>query len=211
MNLYKNKYALTQREILLIDRAWELLYDLSDTEISRYKYRKKIIEKVRNKYTKQEFYTLEIIIEKMYWNLIDKIKKIFDVDPSLYKKSGKMKINTVINQIYKNNKRAKESNIRKSYIHNPKRQEIIYKYNYPNNLDMISSSIIIHRSTYETIMGNQTDISDLQIEPYNNIIEYDYPYPNLNTIAPFVTDNKRRIKNINDMYYSQNPELYWFA
>ena len=59
-------------------------------------------------------------------------------------------------------------------------------------------------------MGDKADISNLQIEPYNNTIEYDYPYPNLNTIEPFAIDNKRRIQNIKNMYYSQNSELYWF-
>ena len=213
MNPYANnklKYNLTRKELLLVDRAWELIYDLAETEISRYKYRKVVIDKIKNKYTEKEFYILETIIEKMYWNLEDKIKKTFDVNIHLYKKFGKFQLTNVVNQIYKKNKRVKESNIRKSYVYDVRKQEVLYKYNYPNELDLIVSSIIINRSTYETIMGDKADISNLQIEPYNNTIEYDYPYPNLNTIEPFAIDNKRRIQNIKNMYYSQNSELYWF-
>jgi hypothetical protein len=48
-------------------------------------------------------------------------------------------------------------------------------------------------------------------EPYNSIIEFDYPFPNLNTIKPFVFSIKERLQNINHMYYSDNADEHWIV
>ena len=70
-----------------------------------------------------------------------------------------------------------------------------------------------NRTIYETIMSNENlsldEINSLISEPYNSIIEFDYPYPNFNTIKPFVYSSKQRLKNIKKLYYLKNCENYW--
>jgi hypothetical protein len=208
----KNNYILTKKEIKLLDNAWKLINDFRNTEISRNKYRKAIIEKIKNKYTSDELYTLEIIIEKIYWNLHDKMKKKFDIEQNIHKKNiiDDSNLERIKNNILTKNKRVKESNVRKSYIYDMDTQTVLYKYNYPDDLDLIISTVMINRSAYETIMGNKLSINNLVIDPYNNNIEFDYPYPNLNTIEPFATTAQIRLNNINDMYYIDNSEINWF-
>ncbi len=91
----------------------------------------------------------------------------------------------------------------------------MYKYNYPNDFDMLIFSIMINRSTYETILSNPyitlNEINNLIKNPYTSIIEFDYPFPNLNTIKPFVYSMKERIENIKKMYYSSNSFDNWTA
>ena len=113
------------------------------------------------------------------------------------------------NKILMRNKKIKESNIRKLYVVT-KNNDLIYKYKYPNDLDLLIASIMINRSLYETIMSETINLSDIEIQPYNNPIEFDYPYPNLNTIKSFTCTKKQRIENIHKMYYENNAEKNWF-
>ena len=213
MNSYtneKNLYTLTEKEIELLDKAWELINDIRTTEISRNKYRKAMIEKIRDKYTSQEFFILEKIVEKMYWNLVDKVKKSFDIDMSIRQRKN-FDLERIKDKILKRNKRAIESNVRKSYVYDEHVNKLLYKYNYPNELDLIVSSIITNRSVYETIMSDEMDINNIEIEPYGNIVEFDYAFPNLNTIKPFATTNDTRQENIEKLYYGDDPEINWFT
>jgi hypothetical protein len=50
-------------------------------------------------------------------------------------------------------------------------------------------------------MSESEEIFNIEIEPYNNIVEFDYPYPNLNTIKSFVDTKEQRIEKIREMYY----------
>jgi hypothetical protein len=60
-------------------------------------------------------------------------------------------------------------------------------------------------------MSSTTNIIDeLDIEPYYNNIEFDYPFPNLNTIKPFAVDRNTRMEKIQKMYYDKNAEENWF-
>ena len=188
-NPYTNKnnnHILTKKEIKLLDKAWNLINDFRKTEISRNKYRKTIIEKIKNKYTPDELYTLEIIIEKMYWNLHNKIQKNFDMEQYVEKKTiiDDSNLGRIKNKILTKNKRAKESNVRKSYVYDENSEIVLYKYNYPDDLDLIISAIMINRSIYETIMGNKLNINNLIIEPYNNNIEF---------VSSFICKNKNEV------------------
>ena len=205
----KNPYTLVEKEVKLLDKAWELINDIRTTEISRNKYRKEMIKKVRDKYTPKDFFILEKIVEKMYWNLVDKVKKTVDIDMSIRQKKN-FDLERVKDKILKKNKKAVESNVRKSYVYDDHTNKLFYKYNYPDDFDSIVSSIMINRSVYETIMSDEMDINNIEIEPYSNIVEFDYAFPNLNTIKFFATTNNVRHENIERLYYSDDPEINWF-
>jgi hypothetical protein len=202
MNPYNNnnlKYPLTETEMNLIDNVWEFMNNFRETKITRDKYRRHIFKTIRQKYQVDEFYNLENITEKLYWNLATKIKEIIDLQPNLHVKKD-FDLNQVENKILRRNTKIKESNIKKTHIIT-KKGNLVYKYNYPDDLDLLVGSIIINRSIYETIMGNEEELFNIEIEPYNNIIEFDYSYPNLNTIKSFVNNKEKRINNIISMYY----------
>ena len=70
MSIYNNlKYKYTKDELRNIDKAWEVIYnfDISENIISKYK--DKIINYVNKDFNKKSFNIIEIIIEKMYWNM----------------------------------------------------------------------------------------------------------------------------------------------
>jgi hypothetical protein len=214
----KLKYPLIYQELLLIGKVWEFMESLRLTTLTRSEYRKKIITRIKQKYTVDDFFVYETIVEKMYWNLHNVIfphishskifKRIID-DYSPVKIKDKL-----LSRNVSDDSNVGESTVRKTYVLDKKLSEIIYKYKYPDDLDLILFSIMINRSLYETIMTNSDDISlnyldELITEPYDNFIEFDYGYPNFNTIKPFTYSIKDRYNNINNMYYSNLYGYRW--
>jgi hypothetical protein len=201
-NPYNNsnlKYPLLESEVKLIDNVWEFINKFRETFLTRGKYRRNIKNKIRQQYSIEEFYRYEKIVEKIYWNLANKIKSEINWDPKIYIKR-KFNLNNIENRILKRNVKVKESNVNKTYVIT-ENNELIYKYKYPDDLDILVSSIMINRSIYETIMSDEEDIFNIDIEPYNNIVEFDYLFPNLNTIKSFVNNKSERINKISKMYY----------
>lgn len=205
-NPYNNKnlkYLLSKNEINEIDNVWEFLSIFRETFLTRGKYRRNIKMKIVEKYTIDEFYKLEKIAEKIYWNLEDKIKneveKEINFKSKIYVKK-KFDLRQMENKIFRRNIKITESNINKSYVIT-ENNEFLYKYKYPDDMDILISSIMVNRSIYETIMSDEESIYNLEIEPYNNIVEFDYLLPNLNTIKSFAYNKNDRIKNISKMYY----------
>jgi hypothetical protein len=208
INPYNNKnlkFPLLKKELKVLDKVWEFINDFRETKITRSKYKKYITEKIINKYDINDFYNLEKIVEKIYWNLVTKIKKdknLKYLKPEIFFKE-KYDLNETKNKILMRNNKIKESTVEKTFVVT-KSNKLLYKYKYPNDLDLLVSSIMINRSVYETIMSEEAEIFSIEIEPYNNIIEFDYPYPNLNTIKSFTKSKEERMNNIRNMYYYEN-------
>jgi hypothetical protein len=198
-NNIKLKFPLSERELKNIDKVWEFINDFRETKITRNKYKKYIIKKLKNKYDIKDFYNLENVVEKLYWNLAQKIKEEINLKPEIFYKET-FDLNQTKNKILMRNNKIKESTIDKTYIIT-KSNKLLYKYRYPNDLDLLVSSIMINRSIYETIMSDEAEIFNLEIEPYSNIVEFDYMYPNLNTIKSFTKTKSERMNNIKNMYY----------
>lgn len=204
-NNFNLKYPLSNDDIKYIDDVWILIDKLRKTFLTRGKY-KKYVTKIINKYNIDNYLILEKIIEKMYWNLVYKFNskfytisktKIYNIKYN--KNNENEQINLIKNDILIKNIKITESMIDKTYI--IANNNIFYKYTYPDDFDLFISSIIINRSIYETIMSNN-DYNDLHIEPYNNIVEFDFPFPNLNTIKEFIYNNEIRKNNIIKLYHS---------
>lgn len=71
-NMYTDarlKYPLTDYEYSLIDKVWEFASIFQKPFIFISDYRKYIITEIRKKYTVEEFYLNESILNKMFWNL----------------------------------------------------------------------------------------------------------------------------------------------
>lgn len=210
-NSYKDdnlKYPLTNDEIKLIDEVWKFINIFRKSAISRSIYRRTIIDKIKKKYNVDEFYKLEKIVEKMYWNLFYKLSREIDLNPKIYIKE-EFDLKDMTNKILMRNNNITQSNIKKTYIVT-KNNKMIYKYDYPNEIDLLIYSIMINRGVYESIMTNTSSIFEIDILPYSSNIEFDYPYPNFNTIKGFTTNNNERKSKIQKMYYDINSEKNWF-
>ena len=140
--------------------------------------------------------------------MLHKLRHDIDFTPKVFIKQ-EYDLEDTTNKILMRNKNIKESNIRKTYVIT-KNDNLLYKYKYPDNIDLLLSSIMINRSLYETIMSNQNPITEMDLKPYNNTIEFDYPFPNLNMIKEFTKSNEERLENIKKMYYDENAEKKWF-
>jgi len=213
MNPYNNKYllyVLSENELSLVDKMWEFISVFRISSHTRAEYRYIVMKEIRKKYTVDDFLILELIVEKIYWNLLNILNIRLGLDSVTHikkiSKSDKIKQKNKILQ----RSSVSESSVRKSFIMSG--NKIIYKYNYPDDVDLIMGSIMVNRSIYQTLMSNPDDIrlSALDIEPYHNIVEFDYSYPNLNTLVPFLLDKEQRIKNIKKMYYQTDNSYNWF-
>lgn len=63
------KYPLTKKEFKKIEELWEFIRIFRKTYIFVSDYRRAVIRKVRQRYTAYEYYELEKILDKMFWNL----------------------------------------------------------------------------------------------------------------------------------------------
>lgn len=214
MNPYNNKYTfqpLLKEEISIIDKVWKFIDAFRDETLTKSSYIHHIIKKINKTYNITDFLIYETITEKLYWNLcnviIDKIY-VYDTIKENYKINKSQIVHKLLTESI-----VGKSSMRKAFIYNGRHNSYMYKYNYPNDFDMLIFSIMINRSTYETILSNSEitldEINDLVKNPYNSIVEFDYPFPNLNTIKPFVNSMKKRMLNIKKLYYSPNSFENW--
>ena len=208
-----NKYDFTIEELKSIDFAWELINMFNITFLTKMELREKMITYINKKYNVEEFDRLEIIIEKMFWNLIFIVNKILEnnfIEQTIKQKDNSYDLTKQIRRIYKKNKLLCESYINKIIVF--KDDKLYYKYNYPNNFDIIISSIMSDRIIYETIYNNidKLDINFIQsiISNINIKENFDYLFPNINTIIPF--SYKNRIERIKKYYFNNKFDALWF-
>lgn len=204
-NPYNNdnlKFPLTNNELKDLDKVWEFMSFFRKSYLTRDKYNREIKKIIKNKYDLEQFYGYEKIVEKIYWNLVNKIRKEINLKPQLYLRK-EYDLKKIENKILRRNEKIKESTVKKTYVVTAD-GNLIYKFNYPDDLDLLVSSIIINRSVYETIMSEEEEIYNIKIYPYNNNIEFDYPFPNLNTIKAFNYSKEKRKKAIKNIYYDNN-------
>jgi len=215
INPYTNEYiqySLTYDEIKIIDNIWILIMMLRHSKFTKIQYRMYIKHNIKHNYDIDTFYKYEYIIEKLYWNLAFVMKKILsdiDIHNAYHKVSVKSKqdIELHTNMIMKRNPLLTEGTKHKFIIYDDKDKLLMYKTVYPNSFDIIVSSVMTDRSIYETIMSDPKNITIEKINTmilnyYDNPIEFDYGYPNLNTIAPYIQSKKTKYDNIYNSFYA---------
>ena len=173
--------------------------------VSNYRYL--IINNIKKKYSYNDFYKNELLLNKLFWSLKNKLKP--------YVKNNKTKY-TIKEKIKKTGFGSIDNKYVGSIVNS------YFQYNQKNNkwyilkdisdLDKICFDILYNtnKSTYLKYYNNPESISKYNIK---NIKEYyyfkNYPFPNVNPM--FYNENKKQywIKKINKMYFDDNDRCWY--
>ena len=191
--------SLTEDEINKLDDYWDFI-DIFNTIVNNsssvYDFRQTIINKIQKKYSPDEFYFFERILNKMLWTLLIKYK----IDIS------KIDINTKSAIAIQNG-----SCINKQItIHNDKYFIFIY-YKQLNKLSKKINKILYilsDRNLYNKIIVDADYIKKIKIIK-TFYYPLDYPFPNINLMYYNDDDKKKWIKRIKAYYYYKN-DANWY-
>lgn len=213
------KYPLSELEYEKINDVWKFINEFNFLTYNLHEYRSHIINIIKKNYSIDEFYNLEIIAEKLFWNLRDRAYHIFLENDNIRNKNELLNLKEgsyeeSLDSMYNDhsyrsfiNKLILIDNINNKYYY--KRIEGSAPIFNKNKFNLYTSVVFFNRSLYEKIMDNNIEgIKDIAIPNY--YYEYDYPFPNLNFGKPFIHTKKYRIDKIRKMYYDQNAEKNWF-
>ena len=194
------EYELTNEETLKLDEYWEFInvfYNNIDKDnefqfVSD--YRETIIKKINTKYSAEEFYFFEKMLNKMLWKLLT----IYDI--KVYRINFKIKEGFIINcdRSYTNKQVMFIDNRMILY---PNYGDVTSNENYPENLFKILN-ILSKREIYEKVINDKNYIENIKIEKY--YYPHDYPFPNISLIEFNNNDKEIWLKRINAYYYSNN-------
>ncbi len=187
---------LTEEEKRIIDKYWEFIEDIKQTEYTKHNYRKKIIKLIRGKYSLEEFYLYEKIAEKLYLKEIkdreslkpdNKIEEYDDKEPALRRVKN--------NNYYR-------SEINKYIIEEDNQYKITTEPQLYFSTRM--NEIMTNREVYEEKKRPKTN--DKEKTNFNFI----YVFPNINYLGIVNKSKEDRIKKIKKYYYEDDSEKNWF-
>ena len=241
-NIYSDallRYPLTSNEISKIDKVWEFSELFNKEFIFIADYRRYLIKKISSTYTLDEFYELESILNKLFWNIRwllmpiwlninikedDYIKELNNNLVNLPNAltlcscesyndnlSDKLKTNSVYESTYY------RSFINKLIIVDTNNKVIYTKHmeggSYifgKNYFNLLTMYILKNRELYEKVVKNPLIIQESNFELPNHYYQYDYAFPNLNFCVYMFGDDKIRKERIKKMYYTDNKGKEWF-
>lgn len=219
------KYPLNNNEYDKIGVVWSFLNRFMSAIISVSEYRKKLISSIREECNEDDFFKMEIICEKLLWNLIDKVKYLYkdnDFCIDCITDLNENGIDEILDKFYEDN--SYRSFINKLILIDDTKGKIyhrpmegsasLFKNNEMNSKVL---KILAHRKLYEQIMKNPKKIQLVETPKY--YICGDYGFPNLNLGKPFIQSDNFRRKRIKNMYYNETyakneklrtSENYWY-
>lgn len=239
MNIYTNnnlKYPLESNEVDMLPKVWKFLEVFKKRFVFISDYRNHLVKQIQDKYTIDEFYKYEYIINKLFWNLrwgvsyvwtdekldtdnmplsllICKFVKYKDTD-DLIKKVKEVKSGENIDNIGS----FYRSFINKLIIVDKENKELIIKQMEgssdifsKNYFNLLTSHILFSKKLYEEVMNNPLSIKNKDIKLSEYYYQYDYGFPNLNYCKYLIGSENDRLERIKKMYYNiNNPYKYWF-
>ena len=242
-NIYMNnklKYPLTQNEYDNLDKVWYLIsiFDIPFVFITD--YRNYLVKTIRKKYTIDEFYELEMIIEKLFWNLRWVMFPLFD-NPKISKEEYHKIINDNQAEIpsslllcsklgYQNdedlNTKIKNINAGDTYYRSfinkliiiDKVNKIIYHKKMEGSSDIFGKNIfnlytmtvLFNRKLYEKMMSDPYGEKKHKIELSNYYYQYDYGFPNLNYCVCSIGNHESRMDRIKKIYYNKSNNFEYW-
>jgi|SaaInlStandDraft_6_1057023.scaffolds.fasta_scaffold30314_2 hypothetical protein len=178
----------------------------ADFLYSPWHYRKYIIQTIREKYTAEEFYKYELILNSLYWKMKNKLAP-YVTDITKFIITEEVKVEDIYSQ----------SNINSKYQYNEKMKKyfILEKI---GKLDKICISIIKNKSIYKKYLSGvniQKIVDNIKLNTDDYYYFDNYAFPNLNPMFKNLNSKKRWMNKINRMYY--NPidkdntiDDYWY-
>lgn len=201
------KHPLNDDEYKVINEAWNLNKFLDKNiglVINVESYRKDLIKTISKRYTRDQFYVLEEIINKLFWNLRDRLEPIFFENGNT--SSGCQVLNFNENNLEKLASQYR-SNINKRVIVDRKISKIIHIKDPDNFFNNFTSMIMTDRSTYEDMISNPRRMPYFRVDRY--YFKYDYGFPNINYCKYWFGTLEQRLDRIKKMYYHGN-DYYWY-
>jgi len=194
------KFKLSKTELLKLDDYWEFIDLFNDISTSVYDYRRSLIKRVGKKYTIEEFFSFETILNKLLWNLMEFFGVSLshkDVKPVFKIKSGSSYINK---QIMVFGDRV---------LLFPQYSTLHTDRSVPETLFKILH-VLMKRELYENVLEDEEYIHKIKIKKTDKFYyPHDYPFPNVNLIE-YNTQKKeiwlRRIK----AYYYSGDDSQWY-
>lgn len=214
------EYTLNDEELDKLDSAWIFLNLFTKPIISVSQYRYDLVNNIYNNYDADTFYKLEIICEKLLWNLINKVNYLYEIknDRNIcidcetnLTESGFEK---VMNKFYEDNsyrsfinKLVLVDDINNKLYHRPMEGTSIF---YNNEFNSTIWKIMSDRQLYDVVMINPKEILNIPSPKY--YVCGDYGFPNLNFGKPFIQSDSFRKKRIKKMFYKINSNDFsnWY-
>ena len=206
-------YPLDNDEYNNINNVWNFINEFSFLTYILHDYRSRVIENIKNKYSVNEFYDLEKTAEKLFWNLRHRIPTSIN-NLTTIKQSSYENLDGLLAKMYRDT--YYRSFINKLILIDDKNHQCYYKpmegsadIFTKNDFNLCCSVAFYNRDLYEKTMENPRIIHELELPHF--YYQYDYPFPNINYVKPFIQTDNYRIKRIKKMYYDDDAERQWFV
>jgi len=168
-------------------------------------YRLELINKIKNLYKAEDFYLYEMILNKLLWNLFEKLD--FRIEHFINKE------NSISKSIESYIDLKSHSYSHKLFLENMKNNKKYYftgyrNVIYDNPLLRKIFTVITNEELYNKVIKDPSYIKKIKnAEVY--YYPYDYVFPNVNFI--FYNENPKSIwiKNIKKLYYSKKDEGWY--
>ena len=238
---------LTKTENENIDKYWEFIDDFGknvfkklkvDSDYYTYKnkgildffsarvYREYIIKYISKKYTINEFYKYEKMLNKILWYLIDLTKcdvtKIIEINKT--KDIKDIVTDNTMSWITKTNDIVEENSmsyINKKYMYNELDEYYYYSKYYTEHREIKENKndnyekyknilyIILNKNIFYKIIERQIKFNEIENKLPILLYPYDYPFPNVTFYFKNTNSKKRCLNRIKKYYYNENDE-YWY-
>jgi hypothetical protein len=195
------EYKLSKEENNKLNEYWQFIdiFDPKD-EFYLYNYRNRLLKTIKKKYTIEEFYFYENILNKMLWNLLIIYDiKIYNIDFTI-KEAFIINDNSYINkQIMK---------IGNKIVIFPNYAKLNFNEKIPENLFKIFY-ILSKRKIYEKVINDKNYINKIDIKKIDKYYyPNDYPFPNISLVNYNNNPKKVWIKRIKAYYYSEDDSSW---
>ena len=209
--IYNMKYPLSEKEKKMLPKVFSFIKTFYKFNVVKsenfgpYDYRRFIIKRIREKYSIEEFYKYEKIMNKLYWNLYHKLHKK-DKLCDMIKNPPKNFQKSFNNKILNYNHKTKMYHIQQDYIN----YFIDYEKRKKNKTEIKIMSAMMDMDLYLSFYKNpKKKIKKMDIFYY----PLDYPFPNVNRCFYNENSPKEWINRIKKMYFYYNDDFidkYWY-
>jgi hypothetical protein len=216
------KYPLAKDEYKAIKHVWDFLniFDMDSDSINSdedmfestvYNYRENLIEHIYEKYSPDEFFILEEIVNKLFWNLRHKVFNIIFPGKEFDHKYFSCSITKFdsLDDIKKKLTFIGRSTINKDIMVDRTNKILIQKEPH-NYFNLVTSYVLRYKQLYESIIRQPVLIK--KVEPIKTSFDYDYGFPNINYGVYNFGDIEEKINRIVKLYYGgEYDNQYWWS